>query len=45
LRKGCSNKDVAAQLWISPRTVAFHLRGVFAKNGLSSRGELATLQL
>ena len=43
--QGLSNKDVAAQLWISPRTVAFHLRGSFAKLGVSSRGELARLQL
>jgi DNA-binding CsgD family transcriptional regulator len=41
--QGLSNKDVAAQLWISPRTVAFHLRGVFAKFGVSSRGALARL--
>ena len=39
--QGLSNKDVATQLWISPRTVAFHLRGAFAKLGISSRGELA----
>ena len=38
--QGLSNKEVAAQLWISPRTVAFHLRGVFAKLGVSSRGAL-----
>jgi DNA-binding CsgD family transcriptional regulator len=43
--QGLSNKDAAAQLWISPRTVAFHLRGSFAKLGVSSRGELARLQL
>jgi DNA-binding CsgD family transcriptional regulator len=43
--QGMSNKDVAAQLWISPRTVAFHLRGVFAKHGISSRGELVRLPL
>jgi DNA-binding CsgD family transcriptional regulator len=43
--QGLSNKDVAAQLWISPRTVAFHLRGIFAKQGISSRGELARLHL
>jgi DNA-binding CsgD family transcriptional regulator len=43
--RGLSNKDVAAQLWISPRTVAFHLRGVFAKHGISSRGELGQLRL
>ena len=43
--QGLSNKDVAAQLWISPRTVAFHLRGVFVKLGISSRGALAQLSL
>lgn len=42
---GMSNKDVAAQCWISPRTVAFHLRNVFTKAGISSRGELAQLDL
>ncbi len=43
--QGLSNKEAAAQLWISPRTVAFHLRGAFAKLGLSSRAELTQLQL
>ena len=42
---GLSNKDVAAQCWVSPRTVAFHLRNVFAKAGVTSRGELAQLDL
>jgi DNA-binding CsgD family transcriptional regulator len=42
---GLSNKDVAAQCWVSPRTVAFHLRNVFAKAGITSRGELARLDL
>jgi DNA-binding CsgD family transcriptional regulator len=42
---GLSNKDAAAELWISPRTVAFHLRGVFAKLGVSSRGALSQLPL
>ena len=42
---GLSNKDVAAQCWVSPRTVAFHLRNVFAKAGITSRGELAQLSL
>jgi DNA-binding CsgD family transcriptional regulator len=42
---GLSNKDVAGQIWVSPRTVAFHLRNVFAKVGISSRGELAQLEL
>lgn len=42
---GMSNKDVAAQCWISPRTVAFHLRNVFTKAGITSRGELGRLDL
>jgi DNA-binding CsgD family transcriptional regulator len=40
---GLSNRDVAAQCWISSRTVAFHLRNIFTKVGVASRGELAQL--
>jgi DNA-binding CsgD family transcriptional regulator len=43
--QGMSNKDVAAQCWVSPRTVAFHLRNIFTKAGVTSRGELARLEL
>ncbi|MCW2767903.1 MAG: transcriptional regulator, LuxR family [Nocardioides sp.] len=43
--QGLSNKDVAGQCWVSPRTVAFHLRNVFTKSGVTSRGELAHLDL
>jgi DNA-binding CsgD family transcriptional regulator len=41
VRSGMSNKDVAAECWVSPRTVAFHLRNIFTKAGITSRGELA----
>ncbi len=41
VQQGLSNRDVAAQLYVSPRTVDFHLRNVFAKLGVSSRTELA----
>jgi DNA-binding CsgD family transcriptional regulator len=43
--QGMSNKEVAELCWISPRTVAFHLRNVFTKTGVASRGELAHISL
>jgi DNA-binding CsgD family transcriptional regulator len=43
--QGMSNKEAAEVCWISPRTVAFHLRNVFTKTGVASRGELAHLHL
>lgn len=41
VKTGMSNKDIAGQLFVSPRTVDFHLRNVFTKTGVTSRAELS----
>lgn len=42
---GLSNREIAAQLFLSPRTVASHLYKAFPKLGVASRAELARLEL
>jgi DNA-binding NarL/FixJ family response regulator len=48
LMQGCSNKEIAAQLNISPRTVKQHLRTLFLRAGIRDgrkRVKLATAML
>jgi ATP/maltotriose-dependent transcriptional regulator MalT len=38
--EGLSNREIGQQLYISHRTVAYHLRRIFPKLGISSRSQL-----
>lgn len=42
--RGLSNRDVAAELFVSPKTVQYHLTRIYAKLGVRSRAELAALR-
>jgi DNA-binding NarL/FixJ family response regulator len=39
LAAGCSNKQIAKQLWLAEQTIKFHLTNIYRKLGVSSRTE------
>ena len=42
--QGLSNREVAAELYVSPKTVQYHLTRIYAKLGVRSRAELNALR-
>ena len=42
--QGLSNREVAAELYVSPKTVQYHLTRIYAKLGVRSRVELAAVR-
>lgn len=42
--RGLSNREVADELYVSPKTVQYHLTRIYAKLGVRSRAELAALR-
>ena len=40
-RDGLSNPEIGARLFISARTVQYHLGNIFAKLGIASRSQLS----
>ena len=43
LASGRTTREAAAALFLSPKTIEYHLRSVYGKLGINSRGELAAL--
>ena len=43
IARGLTNRQAAAELFLSPKTIDFHLRQVYAKLGISSRAQLAVV--
>jgi DNA-binding NarL/FixJ family response regulator len=42
--RGMTNREVASELFVSTKTVQYHLTRIYAKLGVRSRGELAAMR-
>jgi DNA-binding CsgD family transcriptional regulator len=42
-RDGLSNPEIGARLFLSPRTIQYHLGNVFAKLGITTRSQLRSI--
>ena len=40
VRRGASNREIATELFLAPKTVEFHLRQIYRKVGVRSRTQL-----
>jgi DNA-binding CsgD family transcriptional regulator len=43
LAQGATTREAAAKLFLSPKTIEYHLRSVYGKLGVRSRAELTTI--
>ena len=41
--RGLSNRDVAAEMYLSTKTIEYHLGNIYAKTGITSRHQLAAV--